>query len=913
MTALAPATPQTGAGPALRKAGRDRYWLLLALAGCFAGQFVFHLGGQVADGMLLYVVGALAFWRFLGRAPQPLEPLPVAAGMPAARRQPLAFALGWAAIIATCLAVLRFLTLDLAGVPVQLFVLVAAVCWVAAGAVADGALPLRRWLGWLVQHDGRYALLLLGVLALAAFVRLSRLDQLPAGVWYDEAKIGLEGWHIAQDTSFRPMYSEGTTTPAAYVYLVALAEGLLGKTVLALRLTSALTGLASTVLAFVFARLAFGPKVALAVAVLFAVARWDINFSRIAMQGPTTPLLTLLAAVAAVAAMRTGRRAFYALLGVSLGALAWFYTANLFFVPCVMVAYAATVAGPGRTLLAQRRGLVFVAVGMAMVLLPVALETATHPDLMLERPRDASVFKDLGPGGLVPTLAESIAKHLLMFNVAGDRNGRHNLPSAPMLDPITAVGMVLGLLVVLRRWRDPRSALLLAWVPLALLPAVLSVAFEAPQGLRAVGAVVPAVLLAALAMTTVTAGLGVGRSRVVTPLLLLVAGFSNVTTYFGVQADNPQVWSDFSMAPTLFARYLAQAPGGERVVGSVHYALHPTVEFLAGRTAPVAQADKMLPIRGLEPTTLFLAEQEAVTFDLARALYPGAACEPQRHPASLAPIGYQCSVGSQQLAAGRGLAVRLTPSGGGVPTILNAEAGAFDVPAADRERAVQASGSLYAPTFGAYRVLLQGPPTVRLALDGRTVVAGGGQAASVTLAEGLHALELVGEAPGEGGRIALLLQPPGGAAVAPVALDTLYRDPVRPLGLTATYRRGEGYDAPPDLQRLEPSPYIYYHVPPLPLPFTVEWTGSLLVPTTGSYGFSAETITRAEVQIDGRPLLSTSDRQLGSDATVQLSAGLHRITARHLAAGGYAHFYLRWKPPLEPGLQRIPPQNLRPW
>lgn len=914
--------PQSPRAPSLTaRRVQTQLWLVGALAACAAGQAAFQLGGAVVDGLLLYAGGAYAFWRVLSRQPVGDAPLTIASRLRPAGRPLVAAALGGLAGACGLVAVVRVVQQDQPGLPVQALVLAAAVLWVAAGAAADGRSLLREAAeaGEGERQVPAYPhwILLALILLTAAAVRLGGLDLLPQGVWYDEAHIGNEAWSIATDPTFRPVYSQGTTTPAAYVYLVAAAEWLIGKTVFALRLTSALAGVGSTACAYLLARRLFDPRTALVAAGLFAVARWDVNFSRIAMQGATTPLLTLLAAAAAAWAVGTGRRSLYALAGVAMGALGWFYTANVVFIPALLLALGVLAARSPRAVWAQRNGLLFTVAGLLLVATPVVVETALRPDVVLDRPRAASVFQDAGSLDFGRTIAESARKHLLMLHVAGDRNGRHNLPNAPMLDPVTAVLSVLGTVAAVRAWRDSRSVLLLAWLPLMLLPGVLSVAFEAPQALRTVGAVAPAVLLAAMGLRAVVRTL----DRSMTPVLLAApmaaAGLFNLGTYFGPQAANPQVWEAFSMAPTLLARYMNQAPPDEQVYGSVHYANHPTVEFLAGRPSTELQLDKALPVRTLQPTTLFLAPEEAAYFDLAVALYPDGACRRLQATATSPPAAYRCTFSPEVLAASRGLPLRLTartaPTGE-TPAAQSVVAltGEVVAPAAATGWTVIGSGSLLAPAQGEYQLAVTGATDLRASIDGREVPAGNGGAATLFLAEGLHALDLTGEL-GPGERATLRWRPPGANGLTPIPADALYHDPVRPMGLTATYRSGDTFEGTAAIQRLEPTPYVYYHILPLPLPFTVEWTGSLTVPTAGRYAFNAEAISTVEVALDGQRLLSTGDGQSGTDVAVELPAGIHRLTVRHRATAGYAHAYLQWRPPGATSFDRIPPALLRPW
>jgi hypothetical protein len=85
-----------------------------------------------------------------------------------------------------------------------------------------------------------------------------------------------------------------------------------------------------------------------------------------------------------------------------------------------------------------------------------------------------------------------------MFNVAGDPIARYNLPGRPVFDAITGILFLLGLLIALRRWREPRNLFALIWLPIGLLPSMLS--DSAPSFLRASASLPVAFLFPALAL-----------------------------------------------------------------------------------------------------------------------------------------------------------------------------------------------------------------------------------------------------------------------------------------------------------------------------------------------------------------------------------------------------------------------------
>ena len=100
------------------------------------------------------------------------------------------------------------------------------------------------------------------VLALAAALRLYRLDSVPPGLTHDEANNVHDAASILHGV--RPLYfpvAQGKEP--LYPYSVALVMTLAGSSPLAMRLTSALWGLLLIVLSYVWAKRAFNYRVAL--------------------------------------------------------------------------------------------------------------------------------------------------------------------------------------------------------------------------------------------------------------------------------------------------------------------------------------------------------------------------------------------------------------------------------------------------------------------------------------------------------------------------------------------------------------------------------------------------------------------------------------------------------------------------
>src|SRR5260370_6134822 len=74
------------------------------------------------------------------------------------------------------------------------------------------------------------------VLALAALLRLHRLESYPYGVWFDEAQNSLVANQILTNPAYRPVFVSGLSQMAALpFYLYALPLHVIGPSLLSLR------------------------------------------------------------------------------------------------------------------------------------------------------------------------------------------------------------------------------------------------------------------------------------------------------------------------------------------------------------------------------------------------------------------------------------------------------------------------------------------------------------------------------------------------------------------------------------------------------------------------------------------------------------------------------------------------------
>jgi 4-amino-4-deoxy-L-arabinose transferase-like glycosyltransferase/DNA-binding beta-propeller fold protein YncE len=830
--------------------------------------------------------------------------------------------------------------------------------------LVSGGLLLTKGDSWRAEWqtllpNRTIAIGLILVLGLALLMRLYNFANLPFGIWYDEAEAGLQARRILQEPSYRPVFYAPINVTGHLLALYALALDGFGDNIYSIRLVSVLFGLGGVLAAYLFGQEVRGPRFGLILAFLMAVARWPVNFSRIAMTGIDAPFFEFLSLFFLVRMLRRGRLRDALWAGLSLGFGLMFYTAfRLYGLALLLLIIAACLLGffdsdwqrwwasllNNKGWLASLGRLAFIVVIIWLVIMPVVKFALDETDAFWYRTNQISIFTRRDQPDLPRALWESASKHLLMFNFKGDSNGRHNLPGEPMLDPVMAVLGVLGLALALARFRQPANLFFLILFPITMVGGIFSVDFEAPQSLRSI-AVIPAVIyfvglaLAALGLEAEEALEPLPRSWLLgaaTGLLGLILGL-NAYTYFVRQANDFASWNAFSTAETISGRKMAQLGPNYTFYVSPFLANHPTMRFLAPYVVGqrILNLPDALPIRepADHPVGLLIHPDDQRVFEEAQRLYPGAEFEAASSPTvDVTPVVYFVGLQPVNLAAVQGLELRYlsaneagqvdTPSvshlpveralgvntnwPADLPSMLSQKTGDDATPS---DLVAEWTGVLYAPRYGPYSLRLITPGPGLLEIDGNTILEGQGeQLTGLPLAQGNHSIRVQADvAPGQ---VALSWQPPGqGETLVPSW--ALYAPPIANHGLLGAYYANDRWAGQPVLQRIDPFLDIYFHFTPLPRPYTVEWTGSLDVPQSGVYRLGLRAVPEAQLEIDGIPLVATTGPDQYTDATLTLQEGLHELRIRFKDNTDRSRIHLYWIPPIG-SLQPIPSENLWP-
>jgi hypothetical protein len=494
-----------------------------------------------------------------------------------------------------------------------------------------------------------------------------------------------------------------------------------------------------------------------------------------------------------------------------------------------------------------------------------------------------------------------------------------------MLDPLTGGLVALGLGWLLIRPRDWRTLMLLGWAAVSMSGGILTLAFEAPQGVRTFGitpvlAVLGGIGLLAtldrlLGLVTLPRRVRVRRANVALAGLGALAiawiGWSNLDTYFNRQMRDADVFNSFSTRETVPAK--AALEGGGRYTSILtSTTMSPTVEGafivpdLQATIRPFDWASDM-PNRGPGPNLVFLETEhdQALADEFAR-MYPDAVRRPVRPPSGGKPIVEGFQLDPEILAAHRGILASYRGADGTAleRTEARPDTGANNPPVA-LPAEVTWHGGLAIDATGEYS--FRAPAAFELRIDGTPLPLAARSGVRVRLVRGNHALLMTGRID-PGARVGLEWRTPSLGQWQPVSTDAFFAAPAGGLGLRLTLAAGLDPAAQPTEEYVDPVLAHYYHVSPFnrlhldPQVWTAEWVGQLDAPTAGTYGFSLDHSQTAAVLIDDQQVLGNLNASSDVRNTiVTLTAGRHAIRARfQKASEGSPWIDLFWTPPGAP-------------
>lgn len=447
----------------------------------------------------------------------------------------------------------------------------------------------------LSDHLGkvRPAWLLLGVVVLAAGLRLWRLDVLPPGLFYDEAYNGFDARQVLDGINRPLFFTANNGREPLFIYLQALSLAVLGATPFALRVTSAVIGIVTIPVIYfcAYTILKTWPPIgdddrkagwlALVAATGIAISYWHLSLSRLGFRANLLIPISALAIAFFWRAWTQQRYRDYVWAGVWLALAMYTYIAARV-LPLVILAFVVVEAALGLWSYRAKRpelwrlwkprlsGLALLTAVTGLGVLPLVWTLVNDPALISTRTSQVSIWAALPPDkpvALLDALLANLVTVARAFYDQGDQNLRHNLPGRSVNDPLLAVLFTAGWVAALGQIRKPRFRLLLIWFAVMLAPSVLST--EAPHYLRSAGALPPLAVFYAVGAGAIVNLLqralpqrsaspaqpatGALSMLAVALLMLAFSGALTAVDYFQRWARLPDLATDFNVGRQLAA------------------------------------------------------------------------------------------------------------------------------------------------------------------------------------------------------------------------------------------------------------------------------------------------------------------------------------------------------------------------
>ena len=502
---------------------------------------------------------------------------------------------------------------------------------------AEWRLPVTRW-----------GLLVAAVTALAFFFRLYQLDGIPAEPFSDHAEKLLDVLDITKGAA-HIFFQRNTGREAIQFYWTVLVARVFGTglSFYTLKLGTALLGLLTLPFMYLLGKELGGRRAGLLALLLTGIGYWPNVISRVGLRFPLYPLFTAATLYFLLRGLRRQSRNDLLLAGLALGLGLHGYSpfrivALVVLVGVILYLLHRVSRGARAQTAWQVVLLVFAAL---MVFLPLFAYLLYDPLGFAYRTitRLTGLEAPL-PGSPVAIFLSNSWNALRMFNWDNGEIWVHSVAHRPALDVVSGALFLLGAGLLLarylraRRWQD---LFLLASIPLLLMPSSLALAFptENPALNRAGGALVPAFLIAALALDSLIGAVqsapgGLTGRRLGWGIALVLVFFASVQNYDLVFRQYAEVYRLTSWNSSDMGRVIGQfvdtydAPDNVWIVPYPHWVdtRLPAVSIgLPGRDLALWPADLARSQQAAGPRLFLLKSEDLASVQTLIQMYPSGA------------------------------------------------------------------------------------------------------------------------------------------------------------------------------------------------------------------------------------------------------------------------------------------------
>jgi len=422
-----------------------------------------------------------------------------------------------------------------------------------------------------------------------ALARLYRLADLPLGSFVDEI-FTLNSTLLQLEQPFDPFghtlavsKAWGNDHANLFLYLNLPVLKVFGVNYWSTKLLAVIPGVIACAVVFLIAQRVFEKRIALATAVLFATAHWSVRLSRYGWDVAVMIMMFAVAIWLLLIAMQSGRIFYSYCAGIAAGTSLYSYLgARIAVLSLVSFMLWECVLRRHRAMYGQAAAFVL---GVTIAAYPFLCYYLSDPAEFWARTSEVSVFNHEHP---VRMVLNNIAPHALMFHWRGGTFARDNFPGLPMIDPLSGLLLIAGL-VILVRSADTFARLIMCIFALNFLGGIFSLSQEgAPYIYRTAAVIVPAFLVIAVGLQWFVEKVG-SRVLALSAAAIVVLNFY---FYFGLEPHNIAAMRVMAYEPPLIGLEVARDNlpvwlVGEDVLSQMELNSRPTEKYANANPAVV--------------------------------------------------------------------------------------------------------------------------------------------------------------------------------------------------------------------------------------------------------------------------------------------------------------------------------------
>lgn len=352
------------------------------------------------------------------------------------------------------------------------------------------------------------------IIALGFFLRFYNIENTPPGVYPDEAVNGEDAWRAVETGNYQWFYPANQGREGLFMNIIAILFKFFGASILTLKLPSIIFSTLTILGVYLLSKELFKRRdLALIAAFLTAVAFWSINFGRISFRANMLPFVLTFSFYFILRALRTKKITDGAIGGLFFGLGMHTYIA--FRISPLILLFLLIAFILSRKDFLKNYWKHFVAFSLAALIIaaPMFYTFYAHPEYFESRSDSISIFSpQMNNGNVTATSIKSFVLSLIKYNFVGDQNWRHNYPPYPILDPLTSLAFLIGIIYAIRPFFQlfrqrisqktrnielEKYTLLIFWFLIMLAPEFLT-AEGLPHALRSIGNLPAVFIIAAM-------------------------------------------------------------------------------------------------------------------------------------------------------------------------------------------------------------------------------------------------------------------------------------------------------------------------------------------------------------------------------------------------------------------------------